>query len=108
MEVGIGVEQNPSTSHDSSLEFVELVSQSPLSVTNQVIQGGEIEIVLPFGEELVEAQHTWNIAKAMGLKVSNELEVIDYLSKIKEHQDFTLPRKRGRNSPTKMVILVWC
>ena len=36
-------------------------------------------------------------AKAMGLKVSNELEVIDYLSKIKECQDFTLPGKRGRN-----------
>ena len=45
----------------------------------------------------MEAQNMWNIAKAMGLSVSNELEVIDYLSKIKECQDFTLPRKRGRN-----------
>ena len=51
--------------------------------------------MLPFEEELVEAQNTWNIGKTLGIKVSNEVVVVDYLSKIKKCQDFTFSQKRG-------------
>ena len=57
--------------------------------------------MLPFEEEHVEAQNTWNIGKTLGFKVSNELAMIDYLSKIKECHVFTLPRKRGRRRKNK-------
>ena len=31
----------------------------------------------------------WNIGKVLGLKVSNELEMVEALSKVKEFQDFS-------------------
>ena len=101
MEVDFEVEQYSSISHGDSSGIAVMVPQSPLSVIEQDIQGGEIKIVLPFEEELVEVQNTWNIAMVIGLKTSYELAVIDYLSKIKDCQDFTLPRKRGRCKKNK-------
>ena len=101
MEVDFEVEQYSSISHGDSSGIAVMVPQSPLSVIEQDIQGGEIKIVLPFEEELVEVQNMWNIAKVMGLKTSNELVVIDYLSKIKDCKDFTLPRKRGCRKKNK-------
>ena len=52
--------------------------------------------MLPFKEELVEAQNSWIVGKVLGLKVSNEMTMIEAISKIKDCQDFVLPRRRGR------------
>ena len=51
--------------------------------------------MLLFEEDLVEAQNSWIVGKALGFKVSNEKAMIDALSKVKECQDFSLPRRRG-------------
>ena len=50
--------------------------------------------MLLFEEELIEAKNSWNIGKALGFKVSNDLAMIEALSKVKECQDFSLHRKR--------------
>ena len=89
-------------SHSSSPYSEEEVPQSPLFESGSNFQGGAIEIVLSFEEDLVEAQNTWNIGKALGLKVSNEKAMIDALSKVKECQDFFLPRRRGRPRKNKV------
>ena len=49
---------------------------------------------LPFDEELVEAQNTWDVGKVLGFKVSNELAMVEALSKVSECQDFSLPTRR--------------
>ena len=59
--------------------------------------------MLPFDEELVEAQNMWNIGKALGLKDSNELAMVEALSKVKEFQDFSLPQKRSRLRKCKVI-----
>ena len=46
-------------------------------------------------------QNSWNIRNVMGLKISNELAMINALSKVKEYQNFTLPRRRGRPRKNK-------
>ena len=40
--------------------------------------------MLLFEEELIEAKNSWNIGKALGFKVSNDLAMIEALSKVKE------------------------
>ena len=57
--------------------------------------------MLPFEKDLVEAQNSWNIGKALGLKVSNENAIIEAISKVRECQDFSLPMRRGRRKKNK-------
>ena len=64
-------------------------------------QGGAIEIVLPLEEELMEAQNTWNIGATLGVTTSNEIAMLDALSKIRECQDFSLPKRRRRTRKNK-------
>ena len=44
---------------------------------------------------IVEAQLAWDIGKVLGLQVSNEKAMIDAISKVREVQDFALPREGG-------------
>ena len=103
LEVGNEEDHYSSISLGSSSELAAMVSQTPLSGTDPTLLSGAIEIVLPFEEELVEAQKSWNIGKDLGLKVSNEVAMVDALAKIKECQDFSLPRKRGRQRKKKDI-----
>lgn len=50
----------------------------------------------PWEENLVEAKITWDMGKTMGFKVSNEMAIVEALTRIPECQDFVIPRKRGR------------
>ena len=93
--------QSPNGSHGSSVATTEKVPQSLLSEPEVNFQCGTIEIVIPFKEELLEAQNTWDIGKTLGVKSSNGLTMIDALSKIRECQDFSLPQKRGRPRKNK-------
>ena len=87
--------------HGSSPILAENVPKTSLLNLDSNLQSGAIEIVLPFEEELVEAQNVWNIGKALGISVSNELAAIEAISKVKECQDFFLPRRRGRGKKNK-------
>ena len=93
--------QSPNGSHGSSVATTEKVPQSLLPEPEVNFQCGTIEIVIPFKEELLEAQNTWDIGKTLGVKSSNGLTMIDALSKIRECQDFSLPQKRGRPRKNK-------
>ena len=94
LELDSEVEQSSSYSHVSESALIR--TQTPPYESVPTFHSGAIEIVLPFEEELVEAQKAWNIGKALGLSTSNDLCAIEAISKIKECQDFTLPRKRSR------------
>ena len=61
-----------------------------------LVQCDAIEVVLPFDEELVEAQISWNARKALDFKVSNELAMVEALSKVRECHEFSLPTRRRR------------
>ena len=100
LEFGNEAEQSSSKSHVSS-ELAMVILQTPLYESVPTFQSGTIEIVLPFEEELVDAQNAWNISKALRLKTSNELAAVEAISKIKECQDFTLPRKKGSHRKKK-------
>ena len=67
--------------------------------SESAVQKDEIEDDVQDEENLVEAQVSWDLGKALRLSSSNEKSIIDALTKIQECQDFVLPRKRGR--PTK-------
>ena len=54
------------------------------------------EEVMPNEEDLVDAQVSWDVGKALGLHVSNERTMFEALSKVYEVQDFVLPRKKDR------------
>ena len=51
--------------------------------------------MVPFEEDLVEAQISWDIGKALEFKVSNENAMIDALFKVKNCQHFSLLRRKG-------------
>ena len=57
--------------------------------------------VIPEEEDLVEARISWDVGKFLGLKVKNDKAMIDALAKVKECQDFVMPRKRGRPRKNK-------
>ena len=86
---------------DSPPFSAEKVPETPMLESNTSVHSGRIEIMLPFEEDLVEAQNMWNIGKTLGLKVNNERAMIEALSKIRECQDFSRPRRRGRPKKTK-------
>ena len=64
--------------------------------SESAVQKDEIEDDVQDEENLVEAQVSWDLGKALRLSSSNEKSIIDALTKIQERQDFVLPRKRGR------------
>ena len=68
-----------------------------LSILNRDVN----EDVILDEEDLVEARVSWDVGKVLGLKVSNDKAMIDTLAKVKECQDFVLPRKRGRPRKNK-------
>ena len=69
MEVDFEVEQYSSISHGDSSGTAVMVPQSPLSVIEQDIQGGEIKIVLPFEEELASRSAEYvEYCKGHGIK----------------------------------------
>ena len=49
----------------------------------------------------MEAKITWDICKSFEFKVSNELAMIEAIAKVKDCQDFSLPKKRGRPKKNK-------
>ena len=51
---------------------------------------------MPAEEDLVEARISWDMGKIMGFNISNDEAMIKALAKVKECQDFVLPRRRGR------------
>ena len=61
----------------------------------------DLECGMPSEEDLVEARIAWEVGKTLGCKVSNEEAMIRALANIPEHQDFVLPRKRGRPRKNK-------
>ena len=83
------------------IKFSRECSSNPAFESCSNFKSGAIEIVLPFKEELMEAKNSWNIGKALGFKVSNDLAMIEALSKVKECQDFSLHRKRRRQRKHK-------
>ena len=105
MEDGIEASHSSNVSFGSCSNSTEIVPLTPVFKSSSKFQSGVIEVVLPFEEELAESQNSWNIGKAIGLKVSNELAMIDTLSKVKERQDFTVPRRRG--CPRKNKGTIW-
>ena len=73
----------------------EKVPQTPLIDFSVSIQGAENEEEEALNEhDLVEAQVTWGLGKELELKVGDEKTIIAALSKVREVQDFVLPRKR--------------
>ena len=57
--------------------------------------------VIPKEGDLVEAWISWDVSKFLGLKVKNDKAMIDALAKVKECQDFVMPRKRERPRKNK-------
>ena len=49
----------------------------------------------------MEAQVSWDIGKTLGLMVSNDKAMIAALAKVKDCQDFVIPRRRGRTRKAK-------
>ena len=101
LEDGSEDTHNLGVTHGSSPNSAEKVPEASLLESDSNFLYGVIEIVLPFDEEFVEAQNSWNIGKALGLKVGNEVAMIEALSKVKECQDFSLQRRRGRPKKNK-------
>ena len=76
---------------------IEVVPQTPVFESGKNCQEGVIEIVLPFEERLMEAQITRDIGACLGITTSNEVAMLTALSKIREGQDFALPKSRRRS-----------
>ena len=75
----------------------EVVPQTPVFESGVFSQDGVIEIVLPIEENLMEAQITRDVGACLGITTSNEGAVLLALSKIRECQDFALPKRRRRS-----------
>ena len=88
-------------SNSSCTNSTEKGPQTPVLESSVFVHCDAIEVVLPFDEELVEAQNTWNVGKALGLKLSNELAMVEALSKVRECQDFSMPTRRRRPKKNK-------
>ena len=101
LEMRFETDQNSGEPYCSS--SVEKVPQTPLFESESLWQREENEIVMPVEEDLVEAQITWDLGKTLGLQVENEKAVVTALAKIRDCQDFVLPRKRGRPRKKKAI-----
>ena len=62
----------------------EKVLQTPLMDSNSIWQTEANEVVLLVDEDLVEAQITWDIGKALGLQAKNEKAMVAALAKVHE------------------------
>ena len=63
---------------------VEKVSQTLLLESISFLQRDDNEVVVPFEEDLVEARVSWDLGKAMGLKVSNDKAMVAALAKVQK------------------------
>ena len=88
-------------SYGESPSSVEKVPQTPLFESSSNLQSDVNEVVVLFEEDLVKAQISWDIGKALRFKVSNEKVMINALSKVKDCQDFSLSRRSGRPRKNK-------
>ena len=86
-----------SENKDASPYEFEVIQEASPSNFGVPIQGAEnVEEEALNEDDLVETQVSWGLGKELGLKVGNEKAMIHALSKVREMQDFVLPRKRGR------------
>ena len=94
-------DQGNSYSHASFSNSTEMVPQTPLMEPTSLLYKDDDKEVIPEEEDLVEARISWDVGKFLGLKVKNDKAMIDALAKVKECQDFVMPRKRGRPRKNK-------
>ena len=101
LEEGIEEEQSIGESHGSFSNSIEKIPKTPLLESLSILNRDVNEDVILDEEDLVEAWVSWKVGKVLELKISNDKAMIDALAKVKECQDFVLPRKRGRPRKNK-------
>ena len=93
--------QSSGDSHGATPSSVEEVPQTPVLELSSNRLNDDLECGMPSEEDLVEARIAWEVGKTLGCKVSNDEAMIRALANLPEHQDFILPRKRGRPRKNK-------
>ena len=88
-------------SHGSFSSSVEKVPQTLVIDLISFTQREDNEVVVPLEEDLVEARVSWDIGKALGLKVGNDKAMVVALAKVQECQDFVLQRRRDHPRKNK-------
>ena len=76
-------------------EFFVKEAQTHLLVSASNLQGDDCEVVTPWEENLIKARVSWDLGKVLGLRVSNEIAMIEALAKVPKCQDFVMPRRKG-------------
>ena len=93
--------QSLGESHGSFSDPVEIVPQTMEEEAVSFLEEDDIETEVLWEERLVEARVSWDLAKTLGLSVSNEKAMVAAIAKVQDCQDFILPRRRGHPRKAK-------